>query len=112
MNLIPRNPLKLQSSKSIFAPARQNCKPPSSSDCGELQESTLQRTLMKLSVQPERETDKEYENEAYDDFRLFPQQSFQPTHHGLEKNPHDENKCASINDYQSELKPSRRHKSL
>ena len=70
VTLIPCNPLKLQSLKTLSAPARQNCKPTSSSDHDELQESTLQKTPMKLSVQPERETDDEYENEADDDFRL------------------------------------------
>ncbi len=67
---------------------------------------------MKPSVQPERETDDEYENEADEDFRLSSQQPFQPAHHGLEENPFDEDEDAFINDYQSEPKPSRRHTSL
>ncbi len=67
---------------------------------------------MKPSVQTERETDDEYENEADDDFRPSCQQSFRPAHHGLEKNPFDEDKDAFIGDYQSDPKPSRRHTSL
>ena len=44
---------------------------------------------MKLSVQPEKDTDDEYENEADDDFRLSPQQPSQPTHYSIEQNPLD-----------------------
>ena len=72
MNLIPRNPSKPQSSKTLFAPARQNRKPPLSSDHDELQEPTLQRTPMKLSVHPEKESNDEYENEADDEFCSSP----------------------------------------
>ncbi len=39
---------------------------------------------MKLSVQPKRETDNEYENETEVDFRPSPQQPSQLAHHGLE----------------------------
>ena len=67
---------------------------------------------MKLSVQPERETDDEYENEADDDFRPSSQQPSQPAHHGLDENPFDEDEDAFISDYQSDSKPSRRHTSL
>ncbi len=45
---------------------------------------------MKPSVQPEEETDNEYENGAYDNSRLSSQQLFQPAHHGLEENLFDE----------------------
>ncbi len=68
--LTPRNPSKPQSSKTLFAPAGQSGEPPSSSDCDKFQEPTLQKTLMKLSVQPERETD---ENVADDEFCLSSQ---------------------------------------
>ncbi len=54
VTLTPRNPSKPQFSKTLSAPARQSRKQPSSSDRDELQEPTLQRTTMKLSVQPER----------------------------------------------------------
>ena len=67
---------------------------------------------MKLSVQPERETDDEYENEADDDFRPSSQQPSQPAHHGLDENPFDEDEDAFISDYQSDSKPSKRHTSL
>ncbi len=69
MTLTPRNSSKPLSLKTLSAPARQSREPPSSSDRDELQEPTLQRTPMKLFVQPERETDDENENEADDDFR-------------------------------------------
>ncbi len=67
---------------------------------------------MKLSVQPKRKTDNEYWNEAYDDFRSSPQQPCQPAYHGLEENSFNEDKNTSINNYQSDPKPSKRHKSL
>ncbi len=60
MTLTPRNPSKPLSLKTLSAPARQSREPPSSSDRDELQEPTLQRTPMKLSVQPKKETDDEY----------------------------------------------------
>ncbi len=60
---------------------------------------------MKLSVQPERETDEEYKNGADDNFRPSPQQPFQPAHHGLEENSFNEDKDAFISDYQSGPKP-------
>ncbi len=63
-----RNPSNPQSLKTLSAPAKQIREPPSSTDCNELQEPTLKRTPMKLSVQPKRETDDEYKNEADDDF--------------------------------------------
>ncbi len=112
VNLTPRNPSKPQSLKTLSAPARQSRKPPSSSDRDELQEPTLKKTPMKLSVQPERKTNDEYENEADDDFRPSSQQPSQPAHHGLEENPFDEDEDAFISDYQSDPKPSRRHTSL
>ncbi len=112
MTLTPRNPSKPQFLNILAARARENRKPPSSSDRDELQEPTLQRTLTKPSVQPERETYDEYENEADDDFRSSSQQPFQPACHGLEKNPFDEDEDAFISDYQSDPKPSRRHTSL
>ncbi len=59
VTLNPRNPSKSQSLNTLAAPARQSRKPLSSSDRDELQELTLQRTPMKPSVQPERETDDE-----------------------------------------------------
>ncbi len=55
---------------------------------------------MKLSVQPERETNHGYENEADDDFRPSSQQPSQPAHHGLDENPFDEDENAFINNYQ------------
>ncbi len=67
---------------------------------------------MKLSVQPERETDDKYENKNDDDFRPSPQQSFQPAHHGQEENFFDENEDAFISDYQSDPKSSTRNSSL
>ncbi len=54
---------------------------------------------MKISVQPEKETDDECENEDDDDFRPFSQQPSQPTHHGLEKNPFDEDEDTFTSDY-------------
>ncbi len=105
MTLKPRNPSKPQSLNTLAAPARQSREPLSSSDRDELQESILQRTPMKPSVQPERETDDEYENKADDDFRPSSQQPFQLAHHGLEENPFDEDKDAFISDYQSDPKP-------
>ena len=76
VTLTPRNPSKPLSLKTLSAPARQSREPPSSSDCDELQEPTLQKTPMKLFAQPERETNSEYENEADDDFCPFSQQLF------------------------------------
>ncbi len=67
---------------------------------------------MKLSVQPEKETDDEYKNEANDDFRPSSQQPFQRAHHGLKENLFNKDKDVFINDYQSDPKPSRRHTSL
>ncbi len=98
--------------KTLSAPARQIREPPSSSDRDELHESTLQKTSMKLSLHPKRESDDEYENEADNDFRPSPQQLSQPAHHGLQKNLFDENEDAFISNYQSDPKPSRRHTSL
>ncbi len=112
MTLTPHNPSKLQSLKKLASSARQSRKPLSSSDHDELQESTLQKTPIKPSVQPERETDDEYENEANDDFRSSSQQPFQPANHSLEENSFDEGEDAFISNYQSDPKPSRRHKSL
>ena len=108
----PRNPSKPQSSKKLSASARPSCESPSSSDRDELQEPTLQTTPMKFSVEPRRETENEYENEAYDDFRLSLQQSFQSAHHDREENPFDEDEDVFISDYQSNSKPSRCHKTL
>ena len=112
VNLALRYPSKTQSLKTYSAPAKQSREPPSSSVCDELQEPTLQRTPMKLSVQPERETDDEYENEADDDFRPSSQQPFQPAHHDLEENLFDEDEDAFISNYQSDPKRSRRYTSL
>ncbi len=67
---------------------------------------------MKISAQPEKETDGEYENEADDSFRPSSQQPFQPVHHGLEENPFNKDEDAFISDYQSDPKSSRRHTSL
>ena len=67
---------------------------------------------MKPSVQPEEETDNEYENGAYDNPRLSSQQPFQPAHHGLEENLFDEDEDAFISNYQSGPKPSRRNTSF
>ena len=64
VNLTLRNLSKPQSSKTLSASARQSRKPSPSSDHDRLQEPTLQQTPMKLSVQPEKDTDDEYENEA------------------------------------------------
>ncbi len=55
---------------------------------------------MKLSVQPERETDDEYENEADDEFCSSLQQPFQPAHHGLKENLLDKDRDAFISNYQ------------
>ncbi len=63
---------------------------------------------MKLSVQLERETEDEYENEADDNFRPSSQQPSQPAHHGLKENSFDADKNAFISDYQSDAKLSRR----
>ncbi len=112
VTLTPRNPSKPLSLNTLAAPARQSCKPLSSSDHDELQEPILQRTPMKPSVQPEREIEEEYENGADDDFRSSSQQPFQPAHHSLEENSFDEYEDAFISDYQSDPKPSRRHTSL
>ncbi len=76
VTITPRNPSKPQSSKTVSALARQSRKPPSSSDCDKLHEPTLQRTPMKLSVQPERKTNNEYENKADDNFCASLQQPF------------------------------------
>ncbi len=54
VTLTPRNPSKPLSLKTISASARQSREPPLSSDRDELQEPTLQKTPMKLSVQPEK----------------------------------------------------------
>ncbi len=105
----PRNPSKPQSSNTLAAPARQIREPLLSSDRNDLQKPTLQKTPMKLFVQPERETDDEYENEADNDFRPSFQQPFQPAHHGMEENPFVEDENVFTSDYQSDLKPSRRH---
>ncbi len=112
LTYIFRNPSKPQFSKILSAPARQSRNPLSWSDRHELQEPTLQRTPIKLFVQPERKTDNEYENEADDDFRPSPQQSFQPAHHGLEENLFEEDEDDSVNDHQSDPKPSRCETSL
>ncbi len=112
VNLTPHNPSKPQSSKTLSAPARQSRKPPSSIDCDKFQELTLQRTSMKLSVQPERIMDNEYENEADDNFHHSLQQPSQLAHHGLKENLPNEDEKASISNYLSDSKPSRRHTSL
>ncbi len=62
---------------------------------------------MKLSVQPEREIDDEYKDEADDDFRPSSQQPFQ-LDHGLEEIFFNKDEDASISNYQSDLKPSKR----
>ena len=67
---------------------------------------------MKFSVQPEKETDDECENEADDDFCPSSQQASQPAQHGPEKIPFDEDKDTSTSDYQSNYKSSTRHISL
>ena len=54
---------------------------------------------MKLSVQPERKTEDEYENEADDDFRLSSEQPFPPAHHSPEGNLFDDNEDAFISNY-------------
>ena len=69
ITLTPCNQSKLQFLNTLAAPARQSRKPPSSSDRDKHEVPTLQRTLIKPSVQPERKTDNEYKNEADDDFR-------------------------------------------
>ena len=84
MTVTPRNPSKIQSSKTLSAPAKQSRKPPPSSDRDELQMSTLEKSPLKLSVQPQRETDNEYKNEVDDDFFSTPQQPCQPVNHVLE----------------------------
>ncbi len=63
-------------------------------------------------MKPEKKTDEEYETEADDKFCPFSQQPSQPSDHGLEENPLDKDKDAFISNYQSDLKPSRRHISL
>ncbi len=98
VTLTPRNPSKPQSLNTLAAPARQSREPLSSGDRNKLQEPTLQRTPMKPSVQPERETDDEYENEADDDYPSSSQQHSQPAHHGLEENPFDGDENAFISD--------------
>ncbi len=110
--VIPRNPSKPQFLNTLASPARQNREPLLSSDRDELQEPTLQRTPMKPSVQPKKETYDEYENEADDDFGPPSQQPFQPASHGLEENPFHKGEDAFISDYQSDSKSSRRHTSL
>ncbi len=112
MTLTPRNQSKPQPLSTLAAPARQSRELLSSSDRDELQEPTLQRTLIKPSVQPKRETDNEYENEVDDDFRPSSQQPFQPAYYGQEENPFNEDEDAFISDYQSDPQPSRRHTSL
>ena len=112
MTLTTRNPSKPQFLKTLSAPARQSRKPPLSGDCDEIQEPTLKRTPMKLSVQPERETDNEYDNEADDDFCPSFQQPLQSAHHGLKENPFNEDANAFISNYQSDPKPSKHHTSL
>ncbi len=67
---------------------------------------------MKSSVQTEKETDNEYENEADDDFRLSSQQLFQPAYYVLKENLFDDDEDAFISNYQSDSKASRRHTSL
>ncbi len=108
----PRNLSKRQSLNTLAAQARQSRELLSSSDRNDLQEPTLQKTPMKPSVQPERETDDEYENEADDDFRPSSHQPFQLAHHGLEENSFDEDEDPFISDYPSDPKPSRPHTSL
>ncbi len=112
VTLTPRKPSKSQFSNTLAAPARQSCERPSLSDHDELQEPILQRNPMKSFVQPEKETDNEYKNEADDDFRPSSQQPFQPAHHDLEENPFDEDEDAFISNYQSDPKRSRRYTSL
>ncbi len=75
-----RNPSKPQCLKKISALAKQSREPSLSSDCDELQEPIPKRTPMKLSVQPEKDTNNEYENEADHDFRPSSQQLSQSTH--------------------------------
>ena len=106
------NPSRPQSSKRISAPVRQSRKPSLSSDRNELQEPTLQKTPMKLFIQPDKERYDEYENEADDDFCSSPQQPFQPTHYSLEENLLNEDGDTSTSDYQLDHKPSRRPISL
>ncbi len=103
VNLTLRYPSNPQSSNTISAAARQSREPSPSSDRNELQEPTLQRTPMKLSVWPEKEKDDEYENDLDDDFRPFSQQPSQPAHHGLEENPFNEDEDARTSDYQSAI---------
>ncbi len=99
VNLSLHNLSKLQSSKTLFAPAKESRKPPPSIDCDKLQELTLQKTSMKLSVQPEKESNDEYENEADDDFCPSSQQPFQPANHGLKENLFDEDKDVSTSNH-------------
>ncbi len=54
LSLTPRNPSKPQCSETLSAPARRSSESPSLSDCNELQETTLKKSPMILSVQPER----------------------------------------------------------
>ena len=68
--------------------------------------------LIVVLTQPDGKTDDEYKNETDDDFCPSFQQSSQSAHHGLEENPLNEDKDASISDYQSEPKPSTRYTSL
>ncbi len=98
--------------KTLSAPAKESREPPSSNDRDELQEPTLQRTPMKLSAQPKRETDNEYENKADGDFRPFSQQPSQPAHHGLEETLFAKDEDTFISNYQSDPKLSRHHTSL
>ncbi len=92
----PSNSLSLN---TISAPARQSRELSPSNDRDELQKPTLQRTLMKLSVRPEKEKDNEYEKEADDDFHPSSQQPSQPAHQGLEENLFDQDEDASTRDY-------------
>ncbi len=112
VNLTPCNLLKPQSSRTLSVLARQSRKPSLSSDCNELQKPTLQRTLMKFSVQPEKKTDDKYENDVDDDLRSSSQKPSQPANHSLEENPFEENEDASIQDYQYDHQPSRCDTSL
>ncbi len=85
VNLTLCNPSKPQYLKTLFAPARQSREPTSSNDHDEIQEPTLKRTPMKLSVQPKKKTDNEYEKQADDNLHPFSQQPFQPVDHGLKE---------------------------
>ena len=112
VNLTLYNPSNPHSLKTISASSRQSREPSLSSDRDELQEFSLQRTHMKLSVQPEKETDDEYENDADDDIRPSSQQPSQPTDYGLEDDSLDEKKDGSSSNYQSDHNSWRRHTSL